>query len=206
MDTLQEQHYFSTPFYTVRKPEFLEAVKAVSDRYIVQAQERMGDEYVTLMTGNFAHEPELAAFSQYVSQTTWNILASQGYAMEKMVTYFMEMWTQEHNQNSMMETHVHGHGAQISAFYFLDVPLNSGRLVIHDPRPAKVIVDLPEHDHKQITGASQQVVFTPEPGTLVFTNSWVPHSFTKNMSKRSMRFVHMNLSVMMQLEDPVEIL
>ena len=205
MDTLQEQHYFSTPFYVVRKMEFLDAVRAVSDRYLLQAQKDQRD--VVLMTANYMNEPELAEFAQYVSQTSWNILASQGYAMEKMVTFFMEMWTQEHNQTSYMETHVHGHGAQISAFYFLDVPPRSGKLVIHDPRPAKVIVDLPEQDHKQITNASQQIVFNPEPGSLVFTNSWVPHSFTKNLSEQSMRFVHMNLSVTMQLEDTsVEIL
>ena len=115
--------------------------------------------------------------------------------MDNLVTYFTEMWTQEHNYLSSMETHVHGRGAQVSAFYFLDAPPKGCKLVIHDPRPGKVMINLPETDPNAITSGSHQVVFTPEPGALIFTNSWVPHSFTKNFSREPVRFVHMNLSV-----------
>lgn len=193
MDKLNETQYFSSPVYMVLKKEFLEVVKAVSDRYMAQAS---GDTVQpTTMTADYSVEPELAEFSQYVSQTAWNILASQGYAMSKLVTYFTEMWTQEHNFMSSMETHVHGAGSQISAFYFLDAPENGCKMVIHDPRPAKVIINMPEEDATKITAGSNQIVFTPEPGTLIFTNSWLPHSFTRNMSHTPVRFVHMNLSV-----------
>jgi hypothetical protein len=75
------------------------------------------------------------------------------------------------------------------------VPDKACKLVVHDPRPGKVIVNLPEKDASQITLGSHQIVFTPQPGTLILINAWVPHSFTKNMSNESMRFVHMNLSV-----------
>lgn len=188
----------------VKKTEFLDSVKAVSNRHLEKANEG-----ATLMTGDYSHEPELAEFSQYVSQTAWNILQAQGYAMDKLVTYFTEMWTQEHNKMSSMETHIHGMGAQISAFFFLDVPEGGCNLVIHDPRPAKVIINLPQADEGKITAGSNQIVFTPEDGTLIFTNSWLPHSFTRNTSDKPMRFVHMNLSVAVApvVEDPnVEVL
>jgi uncharacterized protein (TIGR02466 family) len=196
MDKLEEMHYFASPVYVVQKTEFLGAVNTVSARYEEASRQRKKDgDYVTLMTGSYAHEPELEDFSRYVSQTAWNILASQGYAMDDMVTYFTEMWTQEHNHLSSMETHVHGAGCQISAFFFIDVPDNSCKLVVHDPRPGKVIVNLPEKDASKITLGSHQIVFTPRAGTMAFINAWLPHSFTKNMSNESMRFVHMNLSV-----------
>jgi hypothetical protein len=70
--------------------------------------------------------------------------------------------------------------------------------VIHDPRPGKVIVSLPAEDDSKITAASPMVMFTPEPGVLILTNSWLPHSFTRNQSDKPMRFVHMNLSVAIQ--------
>ena len=200
MDKLNESHYFASPVYMVLKTDFLESVRKVSDRYL---QESRGEKIsVTAMTGNYSQEPELAEFTQYISQTAWNILASQGYAMEKLVTYFTEMWTQEHNFMSSMDTHIHGSGSQISAFYFLDVPEGGCKMVIYDPRPAKVIISMPQANDDKITSGSNQVVFTPEAGTLILTNAWLPHSFTRNMSYESTRFVHMNLSVAIAPEQP----
>lgn len=193
MDKLEEAHYFASPIYMVKKPEFLEAVRTVSTRY--EEAHCEGSKGATLMTGTYAHEPELEDFSRYVSQTAWNILQSQGYNMDNLVTFFTEMWTQAHGHMSSMETHIHGHGVQISAFYFIDVPKDSCKLVLHDPRHAKVIINLPEKDATKITMGSHQVVFTPEAGSLIFANAWLPHSFTKNMSQEPMKFVHMNLSV-----------
>lgn len=208
MDKLNETHYFASPVYMVRKTEFLDALRQVSDRHLNQV--KCGDKTpVVTMSTNYSQEPELADFAQYVSQTAWNILASQGYAMDKLVTYFTEMWTQEHNFMSSMETHIHGAGAQISAFYFLDVPTDGCKMVIHDPRPAKVIISMPQADESKITSGANQIVFTPEVGTLIFTNSWLPHSFSKNMSYDATRFVHMNLSVAIapeQTETEVEVI
>ena len=200
-DQLIEQYYFQTPVYMLKKPDFLPVVNAVSQKYVERSRARKKNKNpVVVMSGSYMNEPEIAEFAKYVSQTAWNILSAQGYKMQDLVTFFTEMWTQEHNNLSSMETHVHGHGVQISAFYFLDVPENSCKLVIHDPRPGKVIVNLHQANPKEISEASHQIVFTPEPGLLVLVNSWVPHSFTKNFSKQSLRFVHMNLSVALSPE------
>jgi uncharacterized protein (TIGR02466 family) len=201
-DTLSELQYFSCPMYMVLKKEFLQQVREVSNRYLPNDGIKNP---ATKMSNNYSHEVDLQDFSQYVSQTAWNILASQGYAMDSLVTYFTEMWTQEHNFMSSMETHIHGYGSQVSAFYFLDVPKDGCSFVIHDPRPAKVIIGMPPKDDKKITAASNQILFTPEEGTLIFINSWMPHSLTRSMSHESMRFVHMNLSVVQAPEPEVEI-
>lgn len=209
MDQLIEAVYFPTKIYAVKKPEFLEAVKKVSDRYLEQARKKDSEQVeITVMTGTYSHEPEIADFAQYVSQTAWNILMSQGYGVDKLVTYFTEMWTQEHNAFSDMPYHMHGMGAQISAFYFLDVPQNGCQLLIHDPRPSKMMINIPAKEENVVTDASPHIVFTPEVGTIVFTNSWLPHSFSKNMSMEPTRFVHMNLSITLapQEEPNVEVL
>jgi hypothetical protein len=69
-----------------------------------------------------------------------------------------------------------------------------------------VIVNLPEKDHSAITMGSRQIVFTPQAGTLIFTNSWLPHSFTLSYSEEPMRFVHMNLSVAHSEAGKVEVI
>lgn len=201
MDQLEEKHYFTTPVYMVRKLEFLDSVRAVSARYLAQRERDL-----MVMSASFIHEPEVKDFAQYVSQTAWNILASQGFGMVNMATYFMEMWTQEHHHLSSMDTHLHGAGAQISAFYFLDTPKDGCRLMIHDPRAAKVITNLPDANPHMISGASTHIMFTPEPGTLILTNSWVPHSFTRNESQEPTRFVHMTLGVVAVPDAEVEVL
>lgn len=194
MDKLEESYYFVTTVYSIHKPEFLELVKAISDRYL-ELSEVEGEKKMTVMTRGYAHEALLESFTQYVSQTAWNILKSQGYDVDKMYTYFTEMWTQEHNTFSSMDCHMHGNRSQITCFYFLDTPENGCQLVIYDPRPAKTIINLGAAEETKITQATPQVVITPKAGLLVFTNAWLPHSFSKNFSKEPCRFVHMNLSV-----------
>jgi hypothetical protein len=179
------------------KPEFLDSVLNVSKKYLEQSKETMKvDNPMNVMTGNFSLDPDVKEFAEYVAQTGWNILHAMGYDMDKLVTHFTEMWTQEHNFQSAIDTHVHGMGSQISAFYFLEVPENACKLIIHDPRPAKVIINLPERDGNVVSHASQMVVFTPQVGTLFFAPAWVPHQFTRNMNPdKPVRFVHMNIAV-----------
>jgi hypothetical protein len=205
MDQLEEINYFATTIYAVEKTEFLDPIRAVSDKYLSDSKIINGKN-MTVMTHDFSNEPQALGFAQYVSQTAWNILASQGYAMNDGVTYFTEMWTQEHNFQSSMDQHFHGNGAQISAFYFLEVPDNACKLLVYDPRAAKVIINLPQADADKMTPASPFGVFTPKEGVIIFTPAWLPHSFSRNMnSEKPMKFVHMNISVAAapQAEDPM---
>jgi hypothetical protein len=195
MDQLEEINYFATTIYAVEKTEFLKPIRAISDKYLEESKNCLGKN-MTVMTQNFSNDAEALEFAQYVSQTAWNILASQGYAMNDGVTYFTEMWTQEHNFQSSMEQHFHGNGAQISAFYFLEVPDKACKLVIYDPRAAKVIINLPQADADTMTPASPYGVFSPKEGVIIFTPAWLPHSFSRNMnSEKPMKFVHMNIAV-----------
>jgi hypothetical protein len=195
MDQLEEINYFATTIYAVEKTEFLKPIRAISDKYLEESKNCLGKN-MTVMTQNFSNDAEALEFAQYVSQTAWNILASQGYAMNDGVTYFTEMWTQEHNFQSSMEQHFHGNGAQISAFYFLEVPDKACKLVIYDPRAAKVIINLPQADADKMTPASPFGVFSPKEGVIIFTPAWLPHSFSRNMnSEKPMKFVHMNIAV-----------
>ena len=196
-DIWNQFDYFPSSIYTMDKPEYLEAVKKVSEEYLAKSNtNEINELYPVKMTENFAFEKGVEGFSQYILDTAWNILKSQGYKMDGLLTQFHSMWTQEHNKFSSMELHVHGQGIQLVGFYFLECPENSSRVVFHDARLGKVITSLPEENPQNATIASNMVNFIPEPGGLIFTNAHLPHSFTRNGSDEPFRFVHFNVVVL----------
>lgn len=194
---LEAVSLFSCPLFITEKPEFLDVARKTSKKFIDRRKEQcnLNPIYPVYMTESINYDPEMQEFSNLVAQMAWDILDSQGYAMDGFTTYFTEMWTQEHHKMSLMEKHIHGNGAVISGFYFLDVPKDSSRVIFHHPNDAKVITNLPERNIEDVTHASNMINFVPKEGQLMFTNSWLPHSFTKNQSKKPVRFIHFNIAV-----------
>ena len=201
---LQVAHHFPCPIYLIERPDFLEVVNTVSEEALeVSHKERKLDEiYPVYMSGNYYADPRLEKFSEFVGATAWNILNEQGYSMNDKVVSFTEMWTQEHHKHSSMDQHVHGYGAQIVGFYFLETPEGCSRAVFHDPRTAKVQIDLPEQDQNMATPASKMINFEPKPGLMIFANSWLAHSFTRHAADKPIKFVHFNLTVQMAQTAP----
>ena len=195
-DVLQETHYFTTGIYQISKPEFLDTARKVSYEYLAKTKKEidLNKIYPAYMSEAFAGDPRISDLVRYIGLSAGNILKSQGFDMQNSEVVFNEFWAQEHHQFSGQEEHIHP-GQQISGFYFLDVPENSSIVTFHDPRPAKKYANLPETDMSIITYASPAINFVPIPGLLMFSNSWLPHTFTKNASKKSFRFIHFNLGV-----------
>jgi uncharacterized protein (TIGR02466 family) len=194
---LDELHYFVTPIYITKQPQFLETVKTIAADSIkkVHGKTKPNKIHPVLMSGNMLEDERIEEFASFVGSTAWNILSSQGYAMENFSTVFTEMWCQEHYQTSSMDHHTHPGGNLLVGFYFLDTPEGCPPVVIHDPRPGRVMLDLPQVDVNQLSLASTMVNFIPEPGMLMFAPAWLAHSFNRNASKSPFRFVHFNLSV-----------
>jgi uncharacterized protein (TIGR02466 family) len=194
---LQVAHHFPSSIYLIERPDFLDIVNEVSEETLeTQRKDRdLNEIYPVYMTANYTNDPRIAKFSEFVGATAWNILNEQGYAMSDKAVQFTEMWTQEHHKHSSMDQHVHGHGSQIVGFYFLETPEDCSRVVFHDPRSAKVQIDLPEQDMSIATPASKMINFTPKPGLMIFANSWLAHSFTKHAAELPIKFVHFNLNV-----------
>jgi uncharacterized protein (TIGR02466 family) len=197
---LQVAYQFPCPIYIIERPDFLEAVNEVSNENLeIQRKAQEIDEiYPVLMSGNYFADPRMAAFTEFIGATSWNILNEQGYAMQDKAVQFTEMWTQEHHKHSVMDAHVHGYGSQIVGFYFLETPENCSSLVFHDPRAGKVQIDLPEQDTSMATPASKAINFKPKPGMMIFANSWLAHSFTRHAAEQPIKFVHFNLTVIQQ--------
>jgi len=194
---LDQFHYFATPVYITQQPQFLEVVKAIAADSITQVHgDKKPDKiHPVRMSGNMLEDERIAPFAEFIANTAWNVLASQGFAMESFSTSFTELWCQEHFQTSSMDYHAHAGGNFIVGFYFLDVPEGAPPVVIHDPRPGRVMLSLSEADPSQATLASTMINFKPQPGMMMFAPAWLAHSFGRNASKKPFRFVHFNLTV-----------
>jgi uncharacterized protein (TIGR02466 family) len=190
--------YFPSLVYTILKPEFLENIKEVCLDALEKkkkTQTETHELYPVWMTDNLFDDPRAVEFGTFIAETGWKILEGQGYVTEGMSTTFHELWCQEHYKHSGMDQHIHANGAQLVGFYFIDTPENCSRPVLHDPRMGKVQVNLPEGNMQNVTPASNMVNIEPKPGLLMFTNSWLPHSFTRHGSDEPIRFIHFTLGV-----------
>ena len=207
-DILTPHEHFPSVIYSVAKPEFLDAVRKVSQRYLAlrKKSEPKPDPMHPVQTNGYAHEPELSAFTGYIAQVAWTILNGQGHNVADLGTYIQEMWSQEHNQYNGHDEHIHNRGAQITGMYFLDCPENGCKVAVHDPRYGKNQINIPEADLDKITLASSTALFVPTPGMFYFFNSWLPHSVTRSSIKSPTRLVHFNLGVRDLPSSPASVL
>ena len=195
---LQVFQYFPSLVYIIEKLEFLNDAKAACKKAVAKRKKdvkKLDEIYPVYMTDNLFEYKGMDKLSAYIAQTAWNILNEQGYAMNNFSTVFSEFWCQEHYKHSAMDQHIHGFGSQIIGFYFTETPKDCSRVVFHDPRPAKVQINLPEKDMAQATPASSMINFEPKPGMLMFTNAALAHSFTRHASSKPIQFIHFNLSI-----------
>jgi len=180
----------STQYLDMVKPVFKEAINIVKK----DNPNILKTVYPTLLSNNIFGDERVKPLVDYVARTGWEILNNQGYDMDKMNVFFLDMFCQEHHKYSGHDTHTHP-GAQITGFYFIEVPPNSCRVVFQDPRQAKYHASLMQRDMSQVTLSSNEINFEPNAGDFFFTNSWLPHSFTRNANVKPMKFIHFSLGV-----------
>ena len=194
-DAINAWHYFTSPIYKFDKPEFLKIASKVCNENFAEVKKttKLNDIYPLYNTGPLHGDERLNGLVNYVLETSWNILNDQGYNMDLYRMEMYDFWCQEHHYRSGHEKHFHN--SVISGFYFIDTPPEGCRLIIHEPRSTKEFVSLIERDPSQATYASNMINFVPETGSVIFTNSWLPHSFTRNLSKKPFRMIHFNVGV-----------
>jgi uncharacterized protein (TIGR02466 family) len=194
---LNPDAHFSSVIYTIQKPDFLDDVNVAVDDLLRQAKAAvaLNEVYPVYMTKTLSGNAKAAKLEQFIAESAWAILNNQGYMMDAFEVFVSEFWAQEHHKHSGMEQHVHPHGVALSGFYFLKTPEQGCLVEFHDPRPGKVQASLPPRDLSKFTQASNSLLIKPEPGLTVFTNSWLPHSFTRNASDEPATFIHFNVSV-----------
>lgn len=198
-NSVQRWDHFPTSIYSTERPDFIDSVKFVADEYLeeIKKDHPADDPQQVIQTINFYNDARIKDFIDYVGQTGWSILNTQGYQMDNRVTFFNDMWAQEYTKYSGMDQHTHIYGTQLVGFYFYEVPENSSKALFFDPRPGKVQINLPEQDQTIATHGSNIINFDLKPGLFLFTNAWLAHAFTKHQSNEPLKFIHFNIGVQM---------
>jgi len=186
---LVSEFYFPSGIYKIKKPEFIESAKKVMKNSLSCCNEEVNEIYPISHTSHMFDE-ELADLLNYIAQTGWNILESQGYDMSLYDTSVTDFWGQKLLKHGQQHEHIHGFGAQLVGFYFLNVPEKSTRPFIVDPRPAKIQINLPQTNGSLATYGSDKVNFDVNAGDLFFTNAWLAHGFEPNASDEPFEFIH----------------
>lgn len=197
MNNLNFEYIFPCPVYYMQNEEFLHNASISSNRALEEIKKQTcnpNELYPVFQTGNL-FDDEMQDFIKYINETAWSILDNQGFNMSNLQTVTNELWCQEHYKYSGMDEHVHGLGSQIVGFYFLETPDDCSKVIFHDARPAKKQINLPEKKSEDATVASHMINYTPKPGMLIFANSWLPHSFSRNGSDKPMKFIHFTIGV-----------
>lgn len=195
---IKTEYYFPSAVYSVNRIDLLpSALEVANERLVVSKKERpkLDNLYPVRMTDSFYNDPRVAELTEAIGQISWGILSGQGHNMGDMSVVFYEFWCQEHHKHSAMDEHIHANGAQITGFFFLETPDGCSNAVIHDPRPGKKQINLMETNISNATAASTAIHFTPTPGMLLFTNAWLPHSFSRHGAAKPIKFIHFTLGV-----------
>ena len=205
MVTLNEQNkininvenYFATQIFYCDASSYLNIVNNVADDFLNKTKktEELNEIWPVYMTENIYNDLRIKDFVSFIGNTAWDILKSQGYNMQNKNVSFTEMWIQEHHKTSSMEQHSHGRGAQIVGFYCLNGEEGHPRILFHDPRLLKTQIELSQENETIVSNASNLINFMPKPGMLIFTNSWLAHSFSRNSSNKPFKFIHFNIVV-----------
>ena len=212
-DIMNTNWYFSTPVYTIEKPEWVSSAIKATDKYIKESQKRLQPEikerkkilgnkdYLKVKDHGVSYhstplngDPNLKELEEYVGATAWNLLDEWGYDMSLYTIFYTEFWVQEFAKQGggHHSTHVHW-DHHISGFYFLKCNDKTSYPIFHDPRSGAMMTKLPHKDKSKLSNMSDMIHFKPKPGTLIFFPGYVPHEFAVDMGVEPFRFIHFNL-------------
>ena len=205
--------YFSTPVWTIEIPEWVDHVNKVTDKYIKEAYDRdkpkmderkkwLGRDYWkkakdhgwSYHSGPIQADPDLKEFWDYVGQTSWNCMDSQGFKLDDYTMFFTECWVQEFSKNGggHHNSHIHWDN-HISGFYYLKCSEYTSFPVFHDPRPGAMMTKLPQKNKSDVTLATEAVHYKPKPGTLVLAPAYLVHEYSMDPGLEPFRFIHFNV-------------
>lgn len=153
-------------------------------------------------TDDLSGDIRMSEFCEYIGNSGHNILRSQGYNMDIFSVNIKQVICEEHQKFSLMKERSDLFDSQLVGFYFLEVPENSSKLVLHDPRPAKKFINLPQVNEHVCSDASVSMNFASNPGSFIFFNSWIPFTFTKNASDKPFKFIYFKLGVVETRAEP----
>ena len=219
MSDLKTTSLFDTLIYQAEIPKYLDDkdFMAVCDEHINkaidEAKESIAARHKKLNTEIKDHgmsyhsgpklyeEDRLHEFELLVRNTSRNILTDQGFDLSNHTLDYTEMWIQKfaYEGGGHQDTHVHWDN-HISGFYFVECSDKTSKPIFHDPRPGRMMLNLPIKNHSKLCPAMERQIVNVKPGTLLLFNSWLPHQFSVDNGIDPFRFIHFNLQARVNSE------
>jgi uncharacterized protein (TIGR02466 family) len=184
-------NYFSTEIFPEGKPEWVYPLMEITNPIIKNLKENNKNLFVYHSETITKELPKF--FIDYIAKKSFSFWEKQGYDLDKFNFVLRDCWVQEFNElgQGHHEGHIHWNN-HVSGFYFLKCSDKSSYPIFHDPRPAKIMMQLPEKNKDLITSASGSFFIKPEPGLFVFFPAFLEHQFTLVEKPEPFRFIHFN--------------
>lgn len=193
--------FFSSDLYVEEDTSWLDSLNKLSDNYIKKSIENNKiffienkDYGLSHHSNSLTNDPHFYKFSEFILKRSFSFLENQGYCLKNYSLIMNDLWVQEFSKEGggNHNTHVHSN-SHVSGFYFLKCSDKTSFPIFHDPRPGKLMNQLPEKNKNEITDASDKIPFNPKPGTFVFFNSYLGHEFVVDHGIEPFRFIHFNI-------------
>ena len=195
---------FSNSILVFQDNSWLNNLNKFSENYIIKSRNENKERIINNKEFGFSNhssplinDENFLDFIKFVSKKSFNFLEEQGYDLSNYSSNVSDLWVQEFAKNGggNHNTHVHSN-SHVSGFYFLKCSNKTSYPIFHDPRPGKLITQLPEKNKSLITEASESVPLFPSPGTFVFFNSYLGHEFPIDLGVEPFRFIHFNIQAL----------
>ena len=201
---------FESVVYRKELPEYVDKLNKITYDYLHKARKQakesilarekkykvaIGDHGMSYHSHvKLYQDKRLSEFELLVRTTAKNILETQGFDLTNHLMEYTEMWVQQFADQGggHHETHVHWDN-HISGFYFLKCSDRTSVPVFHDPRPGRMMLNLPIKDSSKLCYAMERQSLKVFPGTLLMFNSYLPHEFKVDNGIDAFRFIHFNL-------------
>ena len=198
---IKKEDLFASPIYRGSDKSFLhldkDCDKIIDDIKKTNKDKLAKGEIDTLPNSyhsdNLWQHEKFKPFVEFVMQQMWNILYWQGYNLNNKRPMLQECWVQEFpEEGGFHDIHIHSNN-HMSGFYFLQCSEKTSNPHFHDPRPGKMMTDLPMRDNKEINYGTSHLHYPVKPGDFIFFNSYLPHSYSHHKGKEKFRFIHFNM-------------
>lgn len=183
--------YFPAVVYRDERPDFVEKALPAAMKHLDKVRDSM---WAVLQSEHLAFDPDLRPLADYILWSSVDILRGQGYSVDKYDFYLQGFWAQEIGKNASTNVHVHKN-SQICGWFFLETPENGAYPTYYDVRSNKAMVELDFVQNNEITNATNVIYFqNMQPGSVLFSNSWMQHQLVGGMSETPTRCIHFIVS------------